>query len=406
MADKRTTPEAAASASPRKRAAPTIDLTATEVPPVAAAGQPPPLQDQAAADPEAVPAGKDPSADNSLNWLRANISAPALVGGTAGAALTTLVLFGLWLIGVVPLRDSGSTVTSTLDTKSIDVLNGRIAKIEDTVAKLPPGDASVTERMAAADNALKALGLALTALNRRSDDTAANATLARDRAEAAEKAVTELRISVQDAAKNASSGISSAELDGLQKRMTGLEQSNKTAAQMATTDTPARLALSAAALRDAAVSGAPFAVALAQAKSLGADEKAFAPLEPFAAGGVPTPATLAQELRALLPAMIKLSGAQATEGGFIDRLQANAGKLVRIRPVDAPPDDDVSAVLARLELAAAHNDIVTALNDLGKLPDAGRAPAQAWIKKANERQSALTAAHAFVVVTARALGKQ
>jgi len=406
MADKRTTPEAAASASPRKRAVPTIDLTATEVPPVAAAGQPPPLQDQAAADPEAVPAGKDPSADNSLNWLRANISAPALVGGTAGAALTTLMLFGLWLIGVVPLRDSGSTVTSTLDTKSIDGLNGRIAKIEDTVAKLPPGDASVTERMAAADNALKALGLALTALNRRSDDTAANATLARDRAEAAEKAVTELRISVQDAAKNASSGISSAELDGLQKRMTGLEQSNKTAAQMATTDTPARLALSAAALRDAAVSGAPFAVALAQAKSLGADEKAFAPLEPFAAGGVPTPATLAQELRALLPAMIKLSGAQTTEGGFIDRLQANARKLVRIRPVDAPPNDDVSAVLARLELAAAHNDIATALNDLGKLPDAGRAPAQVWIKKANERQAALTAAHAFVVVTARALSKQ
>ena len=79
---------------------------------------------------------------------------------------------------------------------------------------------------------------------------------------------------------------------------------------------------------------------------------------------------------------------------------------MRIRPVDAPPGDDAPAVLARLELAAAHNDIAGALNDLGKLPDATRAPAQAWMKKANERQAALTAARAFVVETARALGKQ
>ena len=198
--------------------------------------------------------------------------------------MVTLVLFALWLTGLVPIRYAGSTATrarvtalemqvhglqsrpaGAVDTKSIDALNSRIAKIEDTIAKLPAGDASVTERIAAADNAMKALGLALAALNRRSDDVAANAALARDRAEAAEKAVTELRTSVQDAAKapkNASAGISSAELDALQKRIAGLEQSVKTAreelAKTAATDTPARLALSAAALRDAVLSGAPF----------------------------------------------------------------------------------------------------------------------------------------------------
>ena len=127
------------------------------------------------------------------------------------------------------------------------------------------------------------------------------------------------------------------------------------------------------------MSGAPFAAELAQAKSLGADDKALAPLEPFAATGVPTPAALAQELRALLPAMLKASGAQAPAGGFLERLQANAGKLVRIRPVDAPAGDDASAVLARIEIDAANADIAAALADLGKLPDATRAPAQAWI---------------------------
>ena len=61
MADKRTTPEAAAGASPRKRPAPTIDLTATEVQPAAAAGEPPP-------HPAAEPTQSDPPSDTSSDF--------------------------------------------------------------------------------------------------------------------------------------------------------------------------------------------------------------------------------------------------------------------------------------------------------------------------------------------------
>ena len=87
-----------------------------------------------------------------------------------------------------------------------------------------------------------------------------------------------------------------------------------------------------------------------------------------------------------------MSGAQAPAGGFLERLEANAGKLVRIRPVDAPAGDDASAVLARIEIEAAHADIAGALVDLGKLDAAVRAPAQDWIAKAQARQAALAAA--------------
>jgi hypothetical protein len=332
---------------------PTIDLTATEVQAAEAAGDPPPA-------PPAEPP-PEPEQGNALNRSSAHINVSSLAAGAAGAAIMMLVLGGLRLAGLVPMRYSEPGVVSAVDTKLVDALNGRIAKIEDSIAKLPPGDASVNERLAAADNAMKSLGLALAALNRRNDDIAASTTAARERAEAAEKAVAELRSSVQIAA-TASAGLSSADLDVLQKRIAAMEQT----AKAATTDVPARLALSAAALRDAAVSGAPFAAQLAQAKSLGADDRALAPLEPFAATGVPTPAVLAQELRTLLPAMLKLSGAQAPEGGFLEKLQANAGRLVRIRPVDAPPSDDLSAVLARIEIASAHNDIGGALSDLNK----------------------------------------
>jgi hypothetical protein len=431
MADKDTTPETpeaaqqAAPAGPRrnKRAAPTIDLTATEMPP--------PPSDPAQEPPTATPEPPSELAEGAPaspagRWPGGAIGA-ALLGGIAGAAIVMLALVALWLTGLVPAPYAASTETAAqiaalqaqlselknrptaaTDTKSIDALSQRVSKIEDTMAKLPASDAGVAERLAAADSAMKSLGVALAALNRRSDDIVANASQARERADAAAKAVTELAASVEEAAKNRSAGISATELDALQKRMTALEQSATAArediAKATAADIAARLALSAAALRDAALSGAPFAVELAQAKSLGADDKDLAPLAPFAAAGMPTPPALAQELRTLLPAMLKISGVQAPDGGFLERLHANAGRLVRIRPVDAPPGDDPSAVLARLEIDAAKADIAAALVDLGKLADATRAPAQVWIAKAQARQAALAIARQYAADTARALG--
>ena len=69
------------------------------------------------------------------------------------------------------------------------------------------------------------------------------------------------------------------------------------------------------------------------------------------------------------------------------------------RPATMP-----SAVLARIEVDAAKADIDGALADLGKLPEAARAPAQGWIAKAKARQAALAAARQFAADTARALG--
>jgi hypothetical protein len=412
MADKRTTPEApeeaqqaapqagdqAAAEGPRrkKRTAPTIDLTAAEMPQPEAASPP---------KPDPPPPAQEPLAAGGP------ISMATLAAGVAGAVTVTLVLFALWLTGLVPVRYVATTDTSVqapADTKAIDALTQRVSKIEATIRKLPASDAGVAERLNAADNAMKSLGIALTALNRRSDDIAATASQARERADAAAKAVAELRASLQDVAKNSSAGISPAELDALQKRIAALEQSAKAArddiAKASSAVIAARLALSAAALRDAVASGVPFAAELAQAKSLGADDKVLVPLAPFAAAGVPAAPVLAQELRALLPAMLKISGAQAPESGFLERLQANAGKLVRVRPVDAPPGDDASAVLARLEIDAVKADIAAALADLGKLADATRAPAQAWIARAQARQAALAAARHYAADTARALG--
>jgi len=396
MADKRTTPDPAAGARRRKGPAPTIDLTATEVAAKSAADEPHSPPEQDAHEQAEVVHDSEPANGRNGSSRKQGTAWQVLFAGFAGAVIVTAMLSTLWLAGLVPARYDGSI---SADPASIAALNDRMARLE---AAAKTSSDSVLERASAADNVMKSLGAAMTALTKRSDEVAATAADARLRAEASEKAMTELRNRVQDLGKNALAGPSPADVDSVKKRIAALEQLVKAAPA----DSAARLALSAAALRDAVASGAPFITELEEAKSLGADEKILAPMAPFAASGVPTVATLAQELRALIPAIQKVSGARAPIGGFLERLEANAGKLVRIRPVDAPPGDDASAVLARAEIEAAHAAIDDALTDLGKLDAATRAPAQDWIRKAQARQAALAAARQFASETTYALGKR
>jgi hypothetical protein len=162
-------------------------------------------------------------------------------------------------------------------------------------------------------------------------------------------------------------------------------------AAAAGSDRSARLAVAAAALRDAVERGDPFAAELAVVKPLASDTSLLAPLEPFAASGVPSIAVLGQELAAIIRPMLRAAGAPPRDGSILDRLQANAEKLVRIRPVDEARGDDRSAILARIEQRATHANISGVLAELAKLPPAVRAPAQAWIAKAEARNKAVEA---------------
>jgi hypothetical protein len=58
-----------------------------------------------------------------------------------------------------------------------------------------------------------------------------------------------------------------------------------------------------------------------------------------------------------------------------------------------------------VEASAARRDIDAAQNELAKLPDGTRAPAEAWIRKAEARRAALDAAQRLARDTAAALAK-
>jgi hypothetical protein len=435
MAEKRTTPEAPGGG--RKRTAPTIDLTATEVQqtPPESEPVPPDPQPEPVSEPEAPPPGDAPGAvegdtpdGGAAHQADGRHYGASFAAGIAGAIVVIAVLAIARYAGWLPayqvdtngpsakiaalekqIQDLQNRPAPTPDTKAVDALRAKVNEIETAVAKLPPGDKAMAERLSAADNAMKSLGVALTALTRRSDDIAANAQQAQQRADAAAQAVKDLQDSVQHATREASAAVDPAALDALAKRIAALEQSAQSMRQDITKavagDRATRLALSAVSLQAAVASGAPFAAELAQAKSLGADEAKLAPLAHFAQSGIPSKAALARELNALLPVLSKAAGEQNPPSGFFERLQANAGKLVRIRPVDAPSGDAPSDIMARVEAEAGRADIDAALADLAKLPVDVRKPAEGWITKAKGRQTALSAAQRFADDTANALGK-
>src|SRR5215475_5231859 len=98
MSDKRTTPEPVEGVSRRKRPAPTIDLTATDVSTPA-----PETEPHATASPDGEHPSEEPEslADNGVNQRHGVAPRQLFFAGLGGAATVALVFFGLWLVGLV-----------------------------------------------------------------------------------------------------------------------------------------------------------------------------------------------------------------------------------------------------------------------------------------------------------------
>jgi hypothetical protein len=169
-------------------------------------------------------------------------------------------------------------------------------------------------------------------------------------------------------------------------------------------DDPALRRTVAAALLDTSVrQGEPYAAALAAVKPLAANPAQLAPLETFAASGVPNDAALSRELLALLPKLVPAS-VDAPNTGLLDRLQAGAAKLVRIERNDVAGSGNHGAI-ARATAAARGNDVATAKREVLTLPPADRALVQPWLDRLAARDAALLASRQFAADAMAALSK-
>jgi len=350
-----------------------------------------------------------------MNWSEA-FSATGLAAGLAGGLVVSLVLFALWLTGMVPIRYAGTTAMRArvaalemqlhdlshrpvVRDEAFETLARRVAEQEKSLASLkaaPANDPTLAQRIDAAENAMKSVGVALAALSTRVDGAAARADSAEKTAAAAKDAAAPARDGAADAQRAA--------------RIATLETSvsDLAAARNAeTVDRAARRALAVLTLREAVVSGEPYDAELKTAAALGVDKAALGKLEPLAASGVPGASALARDLTALLPALRAVqTGDAPPQGGtgFLDRLEANAAKLVRVRPVGGAGGSGPQAAIARIEQQAARGDIAAALNELKSLPS--HAPADGWIARAQARSAALQASRTLLADTSRAFGSR
>ncbi len=380
---------------PPGRRPPTIDLTATEVASEAA-------QSAAAAaaseEPRRAETSDTPPPPRGPGmWFRLSDGLPSdppwrAIGAAAGFVLLVVAGGLVWWSGLLTASPRGNV---DLDARlarieqqmrelfsragpSADIA-ARIDRIEAALAR-PGSDAALVGRMTQAEAALKTVSDELGTIRSRLDEIASIARTAQSRADAAASAA--------EAAQQSS------------------QTTNAQLARAALSDDRAsRRAVAANSLRTAVERGEPYSAELAAARSLATDASGLAPLEPFAANGIGTESAFARDLTALIPTIVRASSSLSPDAGFLERLQANAERLVRVRPVGEPAGTDVGSTIARIESKAAQSDIDGALAELGKLPPAVRAPAESWMKAASQRKAAIEASRLFARDALAALGK-
>jgi hypothetical protein len=388
---------------PPRRRPPTIDLEATEI-----ASEP--LADQAAqpgADvaeqspgggsdspgtgppgettvPRGTVAGRTPSRRWRFVWFVGAFAAGASTAALLGAG-------ALWSLGAVPFRYD--TEREQLLAATVAALDHRIQELATQSTASPPSrEADLEARLAALEAA------------RSSPPPVPDATLAR--LSALEQRLNEAprAAAANPSADNAQAASDHRDIEALTARIAALEQQPGDARQTAVSDRAVRLGLAAMELRMAVERGAPFSAELEAVSRLVDDPSDLAPLKVMADTGLPAPAALAQSLSKLTPAMLEVAIPTGHEGGVLDRLEAGAARLVRIRRIDDAPGDDPAAMITQADVKATRGDIAGAIAEIDKLPDKVRAPASGWISTARARLAALEAVRQISTHALQALG--
>lgn len=368
-----------------KRTPPTIDLQATEVstqPQEAAVepeAQPAPEHaepEQAKSDPvDAEPERIEPQAGGAPDPV-SSIS-PWVIAPFSGAVAAAIVIAVGWMLGwpAVQAPPTAPQVTSA----TVDALSGRVAAVEARAAR-PAADPAMAARIDALEKSANSLRSDVANLRAQSDKTA-NDVKSAPRAAAPDLVALNDRVAQLERASKT--------------ERAELAQQGEKIADAKTMDDKSLRHVVAAALLDVAVRhGDAYGSQLAAARSLAAKPDTLKPLDTFASSGIPTPVALSRELLNIVPKLSPPAEAQTSGTGIVERLQAGASKLVRIERTDGVGNDR-GAIVARVTAAALRNDFVEARRELKTLPEADRAPAQAWLDKADARDAALAASRKF-----------
>jgi len=134
----------------------------------------------------------------------------------------------------------------------------------------------------------------------------------------------------------------------------------------------------------------PFTNDLAALKAVAAGslevQAAIRALEPFAAAGVPTLATLRKRFDVLAGEIVRAENAMKGEGWLVRTINRFAA-LITVRRTENPPPGSLDAQIAEAERSMAAGDLMTAVKVIGGLSGNAAAVAKGWVKDARAKLS-------------------
>ena len=393
------------------------------------------MQDSAAIETEVgstpPPNAMEPQAAGSGSTMRIFTAAVA-------AAIIAVVLFGgLQWAGILPVPggDSADRSVESVVVADVDALKRAVAALEneavgtadaarealgrridalEAAAPVLAGTADADGRVSDLESKLAALESRLADIGTGSDDgnsvladTSQKITAVENSLSGQQITLQQLQSSVSDldsriAADATSRGQS---IKDIETRLAAIEQQLAAPRQ----DLRVARALAAASLKAAIDRGDSFMAELAAYESTGGDSSAVSGLQPFAADGVPSRATLLAQFPAIANEMIDAGQGDAETGGVFGRLWGSASSLVRIRPVGDVTGDGVDAIVARMESDLEVGNLQGAVDQWNTLPQTSKDVSQDYVADLKARIEAealvsgtLTAAQAAPADTTQA----
>lgn len=205
-------------------------------------------------------------------------------------------------------------------------------------------------------------------------------------------------------AKLAAPAVETAQIDALTRDIAALKAAASASDTRITTETEklravgrgVALVYGIGRLRQALSAETPYAAALANVRShfealnLLAEPAIGKALETLAARadkGLPGRAALAASFTPLARSAVQAANIPA-DGDVFDRLLAEAGNLVTVRPVGEVTGESTAALVARAEVRLARNDLAGALAEVAKLQGGAAAALAPWRAEAEARLAA------------------
>jgi hypothetical protein len=146
-------------------------------------------------------------------------------------------------------------------------------------------------------------------------------------------------------------------------------------------------------LNEALRNGTPYGEVLEGLRKAGADAGRLAALEPFAQGGAPTAAALAQGFKPL--GAVILRDERAATGDWSERLLRMVDQVVTVRQVNEPGSTGVPSLVARIEQALARGNVAEAAAAWEALPEPSRRSTEEWGRQAKAVAGAQEASQAI-----------